>query len=180
MATTHMGGSCLVAAALLAAGATVQAQTSSGTEVYHIAPQPAHTIKWQEPQSQPEVVEVRSETRERVADRPRDATAWRERGRQRMEEMAQRMNVTDDQRAKLEKLMEERFERFRSWRNDPARQAEWQAMTDEQKREAGRKFHEENRAKMAEILTPEQMTQFDAMTREMWGRGRRGGEPRDQ
>ena len=85
--------------------------------------------------------------------------------RDRFEQMARRLNLTEDQTTKVQQILGDTREQVRALRLESA------PRFDEIRRQAD--------ARLQEVLTPEQWQQFQTERREMRGRGRGGrGGPR--
>lgn len=85
--------------------------------------------------------------------------------RDRFEQMARRLNLTDDQKTKVQQILGDTREQVRALRRES------EPRFDEIRRQAD--------ARLQEVLTPEQWQQFQTERREMRGRGRGGrGGPR--
>lgn len=95
---------------------------------------------------------------------------------QRMQQMADRLNLNPDQRKRVQALFEEMGQQFHGWRSDPAQQEAWRNMSPEERRAQFQQRREQFRARLSEVLTEEQMQQADAMREEFHGHfGRRRG-----
>jgi periplasmic protein CpxP/Spy len=106
------------------------------------------------------------------ADKPHKQMGPGEGGGQqdRMAKMAEELKLTDDQKAKVKTATQEQMEKMRAIRSDDS-------LTQEQKREKGKALRDEMTAKMKEILTPEQFTQWEKMRPQP---GQRPGGPGGQ
>ena len=84
-----------------------------------------------------------------------------------LEQLAQDLNLTDDQKTKLGPILKEQMKKMQELRKD-------ESLSQDQRREKGRTLREESQKEIEAVLTPEQAKKFA----EMRQRGPRGGGDR--
>lgn len=107
-----------------------------------------------------------------AADEPAAEPA-RERGpspKERLQQMAQELNLTAEQKDKVGDLLKQQMEQGRALREDTS-------LSREQKRERMEAIRKASRAQVRALLTPEQQAKFDALPQRGPG-GPRGERPR--
>jgi periplasmic protein CpxP/Spy len=82
--------------------------------------------------------------------------------------MAQQLKLTDEQKTKLQPIVQEQSTKLRELRQDTS-------LTTEQRREKSREVREHFTAKIKPILTAEQFEQYKKMGQQGGGRGSRAG-----
>jgi protein CpxP len=87
-----------------------------------------------------------------------------EQGGQRRGNIAEQLNLTAEQKPKVEVIMKEAGEKRRALREDTS-------LTPEQKREKGQAIQQATTAKMKEVLTAEQFAKFEELTKNRRGQG---------
>ena len=107
-----------------------------------------------------------------AAKTERPAAGQRERrggaaGANQFDRMAERLKLTDDQKAKLQPIVKEETAKIRELREDTS-------LTPEQRRDKVREVREQYLAKMKPILTTEQAEQLKKMREQTPGRAQRG------
>lgn len=88
------------------------------------------------------------------------------RGGPNLDQLAQQLNLTDDQKAKVKSVLEARDKKVSELRGDTS-------LSQEDRRAKMQSIREENTAQMKAILTPEQFDKWQQMAQ----RGRRPGPP---
>lgn len=89
------------------------------------------------------------------------------RGGNQLEMIVQRLKLSDEQKSKLQPILQEEMTKLRELRQDTA-------LTPEKRREKVREIREQNLAKVKPILTTEQFEQFKKLREQGPGRGQRG------
>lgn len=90
---------------------------------------------------------------------PRHGRHGRMNPEKRFEKMSQKLNLTDDQKAKIKPLFEQERTQAQELRN--------QQLTADQRHEKMQSIHENTMTQMRAILTPEQQTKLDTMQQKM-------------
>jgi periplasmic protein CpxP/Spy len=80
----------------------------------------------------------------------------RHHGKHRMERMAKKLNLTQDQQAKLKPIFEKQREQAKAIKSDTS-------LTEEQKKEKFQSLRQDSKAQINGILTPEQQQQWEQM-----------------
>lgn len=88
-------------------------------------------------------------------------------GGNRLEEMSAKLNLTADQKAKLQPIMESNRQAMKAIHEDTT-------STEEQKRAKAQQQRESFKAQLSSILTPEQMQQLDSVKPKRGPGGRKG------
>ncbi|GEM_PF-473170 len=110
----------------------------------------------------------------RAAERPAGKRPGGERGAQMMQEMAEKLGLTEQQKEKLKPIRQEQGERMKEVFGDAN-------LSREQKMEKMKAINEEFEPKIKAILTPEQVEKYQKIREEMRsGAGERGGRIREQ
>jgi Spy/CpxP family protein refolding chaperone len=86
---------------------------------------------------------------------------------QRLQRLSERLNLTDDQKAKILPLLQTQSDQITALRNDAS-------LSDDDKHEKMRTIMQETRKQIGDLLTPEQNEKFQSMR---GGQGDRGGNP---
>lgn len=79
--------------------------------------------------------------------------------KERLQKIATELNLSDDQRAKLKPILQGEVDELRGVKNDAS-------LSPEQKQAKAKQIHEASKAKIGEILTPEQKDKWAAMKEE--------------
>lgn len=93
----------------------------------------------------------------------------RRRNRQRMAFLAQKLNLTDDQRQQFQKLHQQAAQQARAIHNDSS-------LTDEQKQAKMQELHKQTRGQMMAALTPEQQEKL----KQLWQERRKHQEDKEK
>lgn len=91
---------------------------------------------------------------------------WHHRGKHRMEAMAKKLNLSQDQQDKLKPIFEKQHEQAKAIKNDSS-------LTQDQKKEKFQALRQDTMAQVNTILTPEQQQQWQQM-RQQHKRGNKG------
>ncbi len=83
--------------------------------------------------------------------------------------MSNRLNLTDDQKAKILPVLQSQFDQMKALRDDTS-------LSDDDKRDKRRSIMQDTHQKIRALLTPDQQQQFDSM-RGPGGRGEHNGPP---
>ena len=94
------------------------------------------------------------------------------RGRPNFDTIAQRLNLTDDQKPKFSSILESRMQKMRDLRQDPG----FASLSPEDRGAKMRAIQDEMEVQMKALLTPEQFGKWQTMP-QMGMRGRRMGPP---
>ena len=87
-----------------------------------------------------------------------------------IEMLTEKLSLTADQQTQIGALLKKQFAEAEALRNDPS-------LTQDQKRDKFRASREQGAKDIEALLTPDQVTKFQAMRKEMRGRGPRGDGP---
>ena len=87
----------------------------------------------------------------------------------RLERMSRRLNLTDEQKAKIRPILQDEQKQMKALREDAS-------VSQEQRREKARQIRNSNQRQIDEILTPEQKEK----RKEMWQKARKGRRPRGE
>jgi len=97
--------------------------------------------------------------------------------KERMDTLSKELNLTEDQKTKIEPILRDSGEKLRALRDE--KQGDRRAMM-----KGAREIQDQNEAKIADVLTPEQKTKWETVkkeqrekTREAMREGRKGRRP---
>jgi Spy/CpxP family protein refolding chaperone len=93
----------------------------------------------------------------------------RDRVEDRLERMSRRLNLTDEQKAKIRPILQDEQKQMKALREDAS-------LSPDQRRQQGREIRTSARKQIDEILTPEQKEK----RKEMWQKARKGRGPRGE